>query len=347
MRRPKAERGFTLIELLVVIAIIAVLIALLLPAVQAAREAARRSQCVNNLKQIGIAVQNYHDVNSGLAPHSTAGPNDFAMKVRILPLIEQGVIYNAFNMLFVGSDPPNHTAHVAQINTFNCPSDGNIPSVLKPDPVFASIFTLLGYASYPNNIGTVYTNNGGRFDGPAYKMGDTSHSTPLSLASIIDGTSNTVIFSETVRGRGGSKQDGLHQIYSSNVALPGSNTYMNPDTAFIPGCRAATVQFYWDSTAMSPTIADRKGEAYYRQNDGEGGGYSHVMPPNTKSCFWKGDDQTHTFETMVAASSYHPGGVNVVMLDGSVHFIKNSINPATWRAIATYSGGEVISADSL
>ena len=74
---------------------------------------------------------------------------------------------------------------------------------------------------------------------------------------------------------------------------------MNPDTAFVPGCRSATARFYWDAP---PTIADRKGEAYYRQNSGEGGGYSHVMPPNTKSCFWKGDDQTHTFETMVCAA---------------------------------------------
>ena len=342
------RRGFTLIELLVVIAIIAVLIALLLPAVQAAREAARRSQCVNNLKQIGIAVQNYHDVNSGLAPNSTAGPNDFSMKVRILPFIEQGIIYNAFNMFFIGADPRNFTAHVAQINTFNCPSDGNIPSVLKPAPTAALAGALLGYSSYPNNIGTVYTNNGGRYDGPAYKMGDTGHSTPLSLASITDGTSNTVIFSEFVRGRGGSTQDGLHQIYSSTVALQGSPySYQNPDVAFIPGCLASTTKFYWDSTTGSPTIADRKGEGYYRQNCGEGGGYSHIMPPNTKACFWKGDDQTHTFETMVGASSYHSGGVNVVLLDGSVRFVKNSVNPATWRAIATHAGGEIVSADSL
>jgi prepilin-type N-terminal cleavage/methylation domain-containing protein/prepilin-type processing-associated H-X9-DG protein len=348
------RRGFTLIELLVVIAIIAILIALLLPAVQAAREAARRSQCTNNLKQIGIAIQNYHDVNGALPPHSnnfqsssTQPPsNDFSMKARIIPFLEQGATFFSFNMTFIGADPPNWTGHVMQINAFLCPSDTNIPSVAKPHPSIAGLSQLLGYASYANNIGTVFTNNGGKFDGPAYKMGDNFvHGPTLMLSHIVDGTSNTVIFSETVRGKGGSKEDGLHQIYSTQVPLQGAPySYQDPDKAFVPGCLSSTTQFYWDAL---PVIADRKGEAWYRHNNGEGGGYSHIMLPNTKSCFWKNDDQTHTFETMVCASAYHPGGVNVVMLDGSVRFVKNGVSPATWRAISTYNGGEVVSADSL
>jgi prepilin-type N-terminal cleavage/methylation domain-containing protein/prepilin-type processing-associated H-X9-DG protein len=339
------RRGFTLIELLVVIAIIAVLIALLLPAVQAAREAARRAQCVNNLKQFGIAVQNYHDTSGSLPPHSNniiPGANDFSMKARIIPFLEQGATFNSLNMSFNGADPPNWTGHVMQINTFLCPSDGNVPSISKPHPSIAGLSALLGYSSYPNNIGTVITNNGGRLDGPAYKLGDSSKGPTITLASITDGTSNTAIFSETVRGKGGSTSDGLNQVYSALVALPTTNTYQNPDTAFIPLCKSSTTKFYWDSPA-----ADRKGEAWYRQNCGEGGGYSHIMPPNTKSCFWKGDDQTHTYQTLVGASSYHSGGVNVVMLDGSVHFVKNSVSPPTWRAIATHAGGEIVSADSL
>src|SRR5262249_4340490 len=127
------RRGFTLIELLVVIAIIAVLIALLLPAVQAAREAARRTQCVNNLKQLGLSVQNYHDINGSLPPTGnnptvTAGvgaTNDFSMKARILPFMEQQAVWNAFNQSFAYNASQNQTPTSTTINAFLCPSDSN------------------------------------------------------------------------------------------------------------------------------------------------------------------------------------------------------------------------------
>src|SRR4051812_43436788 len=126
------RRGFTLIELLVVIAIIAVLIALLLPAVQAAREAARRSQCINNLKQLGLAVMNYESGNGALPPTSwlpgSGKGNDFSMKARLLPFMEQQAAFNALNMSYYGTDSRNWTVETMTINTFLCPSDGNVPS---------------------------------------------------------------------------------------------------------------------------------------------------------------------------------------------------------------------------
>src|SRR5580698_5239427 len=119
------RRGFTLIELLVVIAIIAVLIALLLPAVQAAREAARRMQCVNNLKQLGLAVQGYHDVNGALPPHGSNQPvtnmNDFSMKARILPFMEQQAVWNSFNQSFDFNTAQNSTSGGNTIAGFLCP----------------------------------------------------------------------------------------------------------------------------------------------------------------------------------------------------------------------------------
>src|SRR4051812_35720963 len=165
------RRGFTLIELLVVIAIIAVLIALLLPAVQAAREAARRAQCVNNLKQLALAVSTYSDVHGALP--STADANaspDLAMKPRVLPFMEQAVIYNAMNMSLSVRDIANSTLAIVQVSTLVCPSDPNQPSSTV---TFNGISALGGSHCYPNNLGTFYRLNGNKVDGPAHEMSAT------------------------------------------------------------------------------------------------------------------------------------------------------------------------------
>jgi prepilin-type N-terminal cleavage/methylation domain-containing protein/prepilin-type processing-associated H-X9-DG protein len=335
------RRGFTLIELLVVIAIIAVLIALLLPAVQAAREAARRTQCVNNLKQLGLAIQNYHDVNGALPPtalnSSTTVTPDFAMKARMLPFFEQTAAYNSLNMSYLYNTAPNFTVRVLQFNAFLCPSDTNIPN---GSTTVGNMTGQPGYHSYPNNIGTFARNNGNTYDGPAYEM-NASFGGAVTLASIIDGTSNTAIFSEWVRGQDNANIDGIFQVYKDTQD---------------PSATAAPLQQLMKNCLAVPTVAQgnafvasdqrQKGADWLNQNCAKGGGYSHIMPPNTRSCYFSDTNASKTY-TMVGASSYHPGGVNVTMLDGSVKFVKNSVSPQTWWAIATKAGGEVISSDSL
>jgi prepilin-type N-terminal cleavage/methylation domain-containing protein/prepilin-type processing-associated H-X9-DG protein len=366
------RRGFTLIELLVVIAIIAVLIALLLPAVQAAREAARRSQCVNNLKQIGLAIHNYHSGNNALPPSGVrygdanamekSNKQEYSMKARLLPYLEQQQVFNSFNFNLPPGAPGaggmdgfravggamNFTAYMVKINTFLCPSDPNtggnrtltIAGVSLPCPA----------ANYPNSLGNLrrFNPNGWVPSGPAYFPGwDSQIRDTLGFEDAVDGLANTVIFSEWVKGTGNINQDGLAMVYGNNLGgdmgLPNMAIPFNIAASKL--CQAVTNRLF-----------QYKGELWAFQDPQRGGGFCMANTPNTKACYYRdgaGDgnagglpDTGDSCDSMIGASSSHPGGVNCLMMDGSVKFIKNSINAMTWLAIGSLDQGEVVSSDS-
>ena len=352
----ETPRAFTLIELLVVIAIIAVLIALLLPAVQAAREAARRAQCVNNLKQIGLAVANYESSNGTLPPtgcggFTEPGYNDFSMKTRLLPYMEQSPIYNSLNQSYFAISKVipaiQTTAICSSIAAFLCPSDGN-------DPNYTVAGFKTGLNSYGNNIGTCYTMNGLQFDGPAWRMEDPSKGGATSLAAVTDGTSNTAMHSEFIRGK--NTNAGRQAVYTSTQQFQNSTAPYSPGPlAGGWGPTLAAVAATCQPNPSSNATADYKGATWADGQAGAGGSYSHLIAPNKPTCYFANKAFAtagesfigHDDITMINASSYHPGGVNVGFLDGSVKFVKDSVSLATWGGIATKAGGEVISADSL
>ncbi len=371
MSKIRRRPGFTLIELLVVIAIIAVLIALLLPAVQAAREAARRAQCTNNLKQMGLAYHNYLSASDGTVPplfvdnyaggsQPCSGCDDaqnWSSHARLLPYMEQQPAYNAINFNFgsrwgpgVSNDPAagglysviNGTVVTMQIASFLCPSD-NQPGRASNSQIIlgqrSSPFTAT--SSYPANLGLHRGYNNWRTNGPNYisTSWDGALKRNVTLTDFTDGTSNTAIFSEWIKGTGidpaGSK-DGLGIVYNTGPGYPGDSVGP-PYVAGYPLDRAAAI-------ACDKSLTRNwtwKGEWVFY---GKTMHYSHTQTPNRRSCV-TGD--FGRLGNMISASSLHPGGVNVLLGDGSVRFAKSTINFQTWYGLATVDGGEIISSDSF
>jgi prepilin-type N-terminal cleavage/methylation domain-containing protein/prepilin-type processing-associated H-X9-DG protein len=350
---PRRQRGFTLIELLVVIAIIAVLIALLLPAVQSAREAARRMQCTNNLKQLSLAALNYESAHQCYPPNATferslpskeepSGGLDMGVFVRMLPYYEQGPLFNAYNCSTTATHPSNITLAGVGISALWCPSDGNVSTPVAFSQVVGYGYTLSQYFGYtlpPGNWNQTQTSYGG-MAGLATDTGPTAtglirRHTMTTIASVTDGVSNTMLFTEM-----------------SFAWLPPS--VVTSDTLYN----------LWNLEAEADFFAN--GAPNPRR-------YVPLSVPG--------------WDINSIPSSMHPGGLNVSFGDGSVKFIKDSINswpntapsygiPANyytmvfniisytplnysqdvtwtaaarfgvWQALATRNMGEVISADS-
>ncbi len=322
------RRGFTLIELLVVIAIIAVLIALLLPAVQSAREAARRAQCTNNLKQMGLAFHNYHSSNNAFPPAkiysgSCMKPNGgvgFVLNTTcftmILGYMEQTTLYNAYNFSqassnsawnggntkLMGSEVVNSTVVGTLVSVYICPSD---PSVPQPENQTGTS----GYARM-NAMRSNYLAVAGQYteyNCPASTafnralQGTFNCDISIGINAMTDGTSNTMIVGE-------SKQE------------------HTPDTFFGP---------WWGAGAHTSTQMQLVSPALYLNQA------LWLMPNSTYHPSTQGGTQYAW-----GAGSWHPGGINILMGDGSCHFIKNSISPYTWFSLATFGAGELIDSSS-
>ena len=319
-------RGFTLVELLVVIAIIGILVALLLPAIQAAREAARRTECQNKLKQLGIALQNYHDTykvfcHGGGGPmHLTNRPPETSGMVSLLPYLEQAPLYDLWMSAYVVSWDNNSQQTTSPLPTLLCPSDAPNPHASGPR---------VAQKNYMFCYGTRIQGNydqatDGIFGCNSFKK----------MAEILDGTSNTISMSERASNQQLAQRRVIGNLAWNSTYDPATCLTLVAGTDYAPAASLTS----WSAGSLWAF-----GHPHWNA-------FVTVLPPNGPSCSGWNNDNLSNASGIFTASSRHPGGVNGVLADASVRFISSDINSiggpsayGVWGALGTRNFGEPLS----